>query len=106
MSLLSTFSLKLFAAPISRQVFPPCPGAGSLQYEYVAPGVCKNWRRQFAQRFAAHTVLGLYLRCIDLRISTETHYAHKRAEVVQIYLLRQYSLSSAVSSSHSRQHPT
>ena len=37
MSLLSTFSLKLFAAPISRQVFPPCPGAGSLQYEYVAP---------------------------------------------------------------------
>ena len=37
MSLLSIFSLKLFAAPISRQVFPPCPGAGSFQYEYVAP---------------------------------------------------------------------
>ena len=59
-----------------------------------------------ALHFAAHTVLGLYLRCIDLRISTETHSAYKRAELVQIYLLRQYSLSSAVSSSHSRQHPT
>lgn len=56
--------------------------------------------------FAAHTVLGLYLRCVYFGISTETHSAYKRAEVVQIYLLRQYSLSSAVSSSHSRQHPT
>ena len=46
--------------------------------------------------FAAYTVLGLYLRCIDLRISTETHSAHKRAEVVQIYLLRQRFFSLAL----------
>lgn len=41
--------------------------------------------------FAAYTVLGLYLRCVDLRISAETHSAHKRAEVVQINISRSRS---------------
>ena len=45
------FLFEAFCCAYFAQVFPPCPGAGSLQYEYVAPGVCKNQRRQFAQRF-------------------------------------------------------
>ena len=45
--------------------------------------------------FAAHTVLGLYLRCIDLGISAETHSTNKRTEVMQIYLLRQRFFSLA-----------
>ena len=49
-----------------------------------------------ALHFAAHTVLGLYLRCVYFGISTETHSAHKRAEVVQIYLLRQRFFSLAL----------
>lgn len=44
--LFEAFRRSYFAAGLSI-----LPGAGSLQYEYVAPGVCKNHRRQFAQRF-------------------------------------------------------
>ena len=48
------FLFEAFCRTYFTEVFPPCPGAGSLQYEYVAPGVCKNQRRQSAHRFGTN----------------------------------------------------